>query len=526
MDALEQELEERLCRKDETYFLETYTQIQHPSKGRIPFLLRPAQEEILEYWNEERYSICLKARQVGWSTLVAYHCLWLCLFRPDTAVVMLSKGEREAAELLSKARYAYKSLPPWMRERLPKLLNKHMLSMRFGNESQIESLPSAEDPARGHAVYLVVIDEWAFLADPEQAWAAIEPVADVGGSVIGLSTAKGSGNFFHSMWIQASDGIGKFKPHFYPWHANTDRDVGWYAGQKESLMPWQLAQEYPSNPEEAFVKSGNMVFDHDMLKAYGPRCVEPVRGFLVPTDRLRPNHKQSTFVNAEQGELAVWALPDEKDRYVVGADVAQGLEHGDFSAAHVISVRTGDVVAHYHARIDTDLFGEFLAQLGHFYRQALLGVEANNHGVGVLNRLRFVNYPRIYYRRSVNTRTIRTTEQMGWFTSKVTKPLMIDELNRDLRQGDLGLKCQLTLNELRQYIRDEKGRMHGSPYDDRVTSLAIANQMRLYGRLDREKPDNEPKYWTVDEWHLNDKRVRGKTLEDSFIGAHNLRDSW
>ena len=31
------------------------------------------------------------------------------------------------------------------------------------------------------------------------------------------------------------------------------------------MLPWQLAQEYPTTPEEAFVRSGNPVFDLDVL---------------------------------------------------------------------------------------------------------------------------------------------------------------------------------------------------------------------------------------------------------------------
>ena len=32
------------------------------------------------------------------------------------------------------------------------------------------------------------------------------------------------------------------------------------------MLPWIRAREYPSNPDEAFVMSGNMVFDLDTLR--------------------------------------------------------------------------------------------------------------------------------------------------------------------------------------------------------------------------------------------------------------------
>ena len=69
------------------------------------------------------------------------------------------------------------------------------------------------------------------------------------------------------MWNGASTGNNKFDPMFFPWSASEDRDVAWYEGKKDAMLPWQLAQEYPTSPEEAFVRSGNPVFDLDCLEA-------------------------------------------------------------------------------------------------------------------------------------------------------------------------------------------------------------------------------------------------------------------
>jgi hypothetical protein len=155
--------------------------------------------------------------------------------------------------------------------------------MGFDNGSQITSMPSASDPARGESASLVVVDEWAFLPNPEEAWASIEPVADVGGRIIGLSTANGSGNFFHELWVGSQTGNNKFAPMFFPWSATEDRDESWYQSKQDSMLSWQLAQEYPTTPEEAFIKSGNPVFDLDKLEAMST-VVEPgVMGYMRET---------------------------------------------------------------------------------------------------------------------------------------------------------------------------------------------------------------------------------------------------
>mgnify|MGYP004259131023 FL=1 len=167
-----------------------------------------------------------------------------------------------------------------MIERGPKSLVEHQQRMGFDNGSQITSMPSASDPARGESATLIVVDEWAFLPNPEEAWASIEPVADVGGRIIGLSTANGSGNFFHDLWVGSSTGSNKFSPMFFPWSATEDRGDAWYQDKVQSMLPWQLAQEYPTTPEEAFIRSGNPVFDLDILDEMGKYVRPGIQGFM------------------------------------------------------------------------------------------------------------------------------------------------------------------------------------------------------------------------------------------------------
>tara|TARA_B100000586_G_scaffold20362_1_gene13483 strand:+ start:2022 stop:2906 length:885 start_codon:yes stop_codon:yes gene_type:complete len=280
LDELKLEVEWRKCRRDEVYFLENYWSIAHPAHGRILFRLREAQRSALKEWQAERYSLTLKARQIGWTTLVAAHQFWLAFFRDDQNVIDLSRTEREAVLLLRKTKYGFQHLPQWMKDRGPKSLVEHQQRMGFDNGSQITSMPSASDPARGESATLIVVDEWAFLPNPEEAWASIEPVADVGGRIIGLSTANGSGNFFHDLWVGSTTGANNFSPMFFPWSATEDRGDAWYQGKVESMLPWQLAQEYPTTPEEAFIKSGNPVFDLDILDEMSRRVKRGFEGYM------------------------------------------------------------------------------------------------------------------------------------------------------------------------------------------------------------------------------------------------------
>jgi len=225
------------------YFCENFWSIRHPERGRIQFEMFEAQIETVESWLSTRYSLILKARQIGFSTLVATYCFWNAAFYPDRPILMLSRTEREAIKLLQKSKYGRQFLPEWMQFRMGPY-NATQTKMEFANGSYIESLPSASDPARGESAYLVVVDELAFLQNSEEAWGAIEPVADVGGRVIMLSTANGEGNLFHRLWVGATTGANRFTPLFFPWSAN-GRQPDWYEAKARDTPDWLMAQEYP-----------------------------------------------------------------------------------------------------------------------------------------------------------------------------------------------------------------------------------------------------------------------------------------
>ena len=501
------------------YFCQRYWYIRHPEKGRIFFELFDAQVETINMWLTERYSIALKARQIGFSTLISTFSFWATFFYPDRAIIMLSKTERDAVLLMAKAKYGYRFLPDWMKMRGPHV-NVNLSKMGMTNESYIESLPSASDPARGQSVWMVVVDELGQLPNSDEAWAAIEPVADVGGRVVMLGTANGEGNLFHKLWQGSQNGTNRFKGLFFPWWSG-DRDQEWYEAKKRDLPDWQLAQEYPSDPDEAFLRSGRPVFNIEALKAMVPRAAD--RGFLYVNEENRIQ-----FI-PDGGALRVWQPPQEGHRYVIGADVAEGLEHGDFSSAHVIDVKTRTVVAAYHARVDSDLFGsEVLYNLGKWYNQALIGVENNNHGLVTNKALARVFYNPLYRTRPLNKAGVLqpASELLGWKTTQVSKPIAIDELNKVLRDGELELACGETMAELRTFVRDERARMHGSPHDDRVMSLAIANQMTKYVYLREFQPVNEPPPGTWGWW---EKQLFGEALdkrppERDPIGANFVRN--
>ena len=509
-----QELIWRKCKDDPCFWAEGYWHIRHP-QGRRLIELRDPQRTALENFASRENYLTLKARQIGWSTITTTYAFWRAYFADDNRVLLISKGEREARELLEMVKFGLERLPKWMLAKGPKVITSTQETLEFSNGSKIQSLPSASNPGRGFSGSVVIVDEWAHIPNDEDAWASIEPVADIGGQIIGLSTANGVGNWFHREWEKAVRGENSFKTMFYSWRAVPERDDEWYARKVRDMLPWQLSQEYPTTPEEAFLKSGNPVFDLDSLKKFVNGVSPKFNGFLY---ELAPRAYEAR--ESHNGELKIWQFPSIGEIFVIGADVAEGLEHGDASCAHVIDVRTNIVVAEWHGRIAPDLFGEELYKLGIFFNGALLGVEANNHGISVIDTLKRMKYPRIWRRREVGAVSSKVLPRYGFLTNRESKPKMIDDLARCLRE-DLDLRSEPTLRELRSYVMDGKGKMSGSPFDDRVMSLGIANYMRQFA-FAPEYAHKESNHGTMDWW--------ADQLEDNSekvvrMGSNNVRST-
>lgn len=492
------EVEFRKCQKDPVYFFENYWHVQNPSEetGSVLFAPWDGQKVIIETMLGESKVIALKARQIGYSTIAAAVCFWEAFFAPGRYFIMLSRREEDSIKLLAKVVYGYVRLPDWIRERGPRRIDQGQLKFTLSNDSRMTSSPAKNSPARGETAYRIIIDEWAFFENEAETWASIEPAADIGGRIFALSTANGSGGFFEDFWNRAVEGINGFTPVFMPWNANPGRDGEWYERKKRELPEWQLHQEYPYDPAVAFIRSGQTVFDVNLMLEMRDRCWAGTAGETVRFEGISEFHPDPS-----KGNLEVFSEYEWGQRYAIGADTSANVSGGDFCSAHVIRLPYLDgenglvkasVAAHWHGKIDPDDFGFELANLGWYYGTAIICVESNTHGLSTLKTLnRRVNYPNLYWEKAPNVQRGRQPmrKKAGFRTTAQSKPLMIDQLNSALREGDLEVPCAATINELMRYVRKD-GRMTGSPNDDRVMSLGLA--VEAAAEMVRYEPAPQP----------------------------------
>jgi len=217
--------------------------------------------------------------------------------------------------------------------------------------------------------------------------------------------------------------------------------------------------------------------------------------------------------------LTVWERPERWSGYVLGVDTAEGLGHGDYSCVQVIDVKEGEQVAIWHGRIPPDELAYEVYNIGIWYGNALCCVESNNHGLTTITQLRQLGYPNLFRKRSLNKETNRMSQEFGWKTTRTSKPLMIDDLGMALKNEELMLRCKDTMAELRTFVRNDRGSMSGSPYDDRVMALALANQMRKYAFVPEyvQKVDDT---WTFDWWR---RQIPSEVPNADTIGLNTFR---
>jgi hypothetical protein len=246
------------CMSDPLYFCKNYMKIQHPMKGRVPFVPYPYQEELINMFHQNRWSIALTGRQQGKTTTAGAFLLWKAMFHPDTTILIAANKYNQALEIMDRIRFAYENLEEynWLRAGVLEY-NKGTIS--FDNGSKIISRATSPDAGRGLSISLLYCDEFAFV-HPNKAtefWSAISPTLATGGGCIITSTPNSDEDQFAQIWFgsqntidetgeELPDGLGSngFKGMKVTWDKHPDRDHEWSVTQKAQLGEEKFRREY------------------------------------------------------------------------------------------------------------------------------------------------------------------------------------------------------------------------------------------------------------------------------------------
>jgi hypothetical protein len=452
------------CAKDPAHFMRKYCYIQHPQRGRVIFNLYPFQGKVLNLWKENPYSIVLKSRQLGISTLAASYSLWLMLFHKDKNVLCLATKQETAKNMVTKVRFMYDNLPSWLK--IPADEN-NKLSLRLNNGSQIKAVSAAGDAGRSEAVSLLIVDEAAFIENIGEIWASAQQTLATGGGAIVLSTPFGTGNWFHQTWVKAEAQENDFLPIKLPWYVHPERDEAWRKRQDELLGdPRLAAQECDCD----FTTSGDVV--------YYPEHIE----YMMSTHVCEPMERRGVDKN-----LWIWESPDYSRNYIVVADVARG-DGKDFSAFHVFDLETNAQVAEFKSQLSPKEFGYMLVGIATEYNEALLVVENANIGWSTIESIIERGYRNLYYSPKSDSPTsdsyinkYEDTSKMtpGFTMSLKSRPLVINKGREYFGDHSVIIRSKRLIEEMKVFIwKNGRAEAQNGYNDDLVISYSTAMYIR------------------------------------------------
>tara|TARA_R110000787_G_scaffold42773_2_gene105025 strand:- start:5969 stop:7549 length:1581 start_codon:yes stop_codon:yes gene_type:complete len=457
----------QMCATDPVFFMRQYCYIQHPKQGKIKFNLYEFQEKSLTELQNNRYSVILKSRQLGISTLSAGFALWSMLFKEDFNVLVIATTQEVAKNLVTKVRVMHDNLPSWLKGTIEA---DNKLSLKFKNGSQIKAVSSATTGARSEALSLLIIDEAAFIRNIEEIWIASQATLSTGGGAIVLSTPNGIGNWFHKTWVDSETNPQtqwyNIKLH---WTVHPERTPVWRNEQTQLLGERGAAQECDCD----FVSSGHTVVDGKILTKYEETCIDPIekRGF--------------------DNGYWVWEYPDYSKNYMVIADVARG-DSADWSTFHVIEVETITQVAEYKGKIPPKDFGNMLVTVATEWNNALLAIENANIGWAAIQPALDRNYENLFYTYKDDGYVdvdiqlqkgydMKDKSKMvpGVSTTTRTRPLMISALEMYMRENTPIIRSKRLIQELYVFIwLNGKAQSQNGYNDDLVMAFCIGLWLR------------------------------------------------
>ena len=480
----------------------------------VPFKLNPPQKKILD--SLKNRDIILKARQEGISTLILAIFTIDFITRENIRNVVISHEEKATQKLFDKVKFFLDSMKKTFPGELPfklKYNSRHELVNEEKNSVFYIGTAGSRAFGHGDTINNLHVSELSRWPDQEKLMVGLMQAVPREGRIIVETTANGVGDYFYNLWKKSNAQGSSFNTHFLAWFELPEYSLkireGFQASEEEQELQktygltseqlnwrrWKISElggsldsfneQFPSNAEEAFIVSGNPIWSPTLLKWYLHRCEEPKEiGDLMGSYQI-------FFEENEKGYLKVWKKPKAQHTYTIGADVAEGIEVAsgetdkdkkrDYSCAVVMDRITAEIVAVWHGHITGDQFGRELDKLGRYYNNAILGVEKNYQGLAPLVMLRDLNYPNIYYREKIGLMSDKSTSEMGWRTDRYTRPMMIEEMTKWLREKRITIYDAEMVGEMMAFVRypDGQGRAASNSFDDRVISLMICIQMYL-----------------------------------------------
>jgi len=504
-------------------------------KNTVPFFLNDVQKDFFEKVNKAKKDyedglitsisfLILKGRQQGFTTAITAYQLSCTILNKNFEGYTIADSSSNAESIFeNKAKYMYSSLPGCLKP-TEKYNNKRQL--RFEKINSTWAIDSAtREMGRSRTINFLHASECAFwIYGIAITQASLGEALTKNSIKIYESTANGF-NDYKTMWDS-----GTHINCFYEWWRTQEYSLNfeteqikeqflydinhktewiyvrlkwlkdeiklrlnqlyWYFKKYENYIDKEtIKQEYPCTPEEAFISSGQCIFDTELLiqRLNEIKNKKPIKTgyFIYNEDFIKQGIvKDIKWVNDPNGYILIYETPNIK-KYVIGGDTAG--DGSDNFVGQVLDAKTGNQVAILTNQMDSDIYSRQMYCLGKYYKDALVAIETNfdSYPIKEMQRLGYTNF---YIREREDKITGRFEKKLGFSTNKITRPIILNDLVRIVRDNPEIINDEETIKEMLVFVKNEVGRPEAQIgfHDDRVMALAIAHHAISQIVFDRE----------------------------------------
>lgn len=531
---------------DPSKLIELCFTVVNKDKREEPFFLNEVQKEFMNILNQAIKDfdeglitnislLVLKGRQQGFTTLIsAYQLAATTTRRNFEGLTLADESSNAEAIFQNKAKFIYDRLPEILKPTEKYNSKRQLLFEKLNSSWTINT--ATKEVGRSRTINFFHGSECAFWRDGiASIQASLGETFTKNAIKIYESTANGF-NDFREMWKSGAHincffqwwKTKEYRLNFETKNMHTkflndiDRNKGewiydrlkWLRDEKkldENQLYWYfkkyqgyidkelIKQEYPCTPDEAFVASGKCYFNKDniikridLLEEQENR-IEDI-GYFKHDIVIKNNRKVITnikWISDSLGCIKLIKKPEEYKPYVLGGDTAG--EGSDSFTGIVIDNTNGKIVAVLKHEQDETFYTRQIYCLGWYYNKALIGLETNFSTYPTKMLAEEYEYPNLYVRDKEDDYTGKIVKAYGFRTDRITRPLILAELQRIFEEEIEKITDIDILKEALTFIKNEKGRAEAQEgcHDDLIMGTAITYYIASQQTTSRIYPTGE-----------------------------------
>jgi len=511
----------KIIKSDFRLWCKNFVRIIDNNGDEIPFILNEQQEY---FYNEmDKFNIISKSRQLGFTTYSLAYCLWLACTKANTNCLIVSYNVESTQSIFERLKQMYVSIPD--KYKSAEKRNNRMELLLENNSRIIVKTAGVKSLGRGMTLQYVLLSEFAFYNDDQQKDTLVsleQALAKNNDSKIVIETTSNGYNYYQKLFMSAYKGNSKYKSYFFPWTSSATSNQfkheitlaeKWFRANNKGhrmepqhlerdeiplreqgisfrLLMWRrfklqdidiefFQQEYPSTPEESFRATSRSIFDTQKITER--------LSYILPPLRVNEINKElplslSSYLNKG---FFIYKNVKPAERYYIGVDTSSG-SGGDYSAISVFNSEGEQVATFFDNKIPVYKFSQIVYDIGMYFNYAFLVVEKNSFGQSVIEKLRQeFQYLNMYKMKQFDERG-RKRYKIGWVTTSVTKPKLINDYKEQFEMDLILLNDNETLEEMKiftSYENGKTGNIRGEGFhDDLVISSALAVQGMKCGK--------------------------------------------